>query len=336
MKASALSIVIPNWNGRDLLETHIPSVWAALQGYEGQGELVVVDDGSSDDSVAFMKEHFPEVQLVVHPENRGFGPACLSGAQTARNPILILLNSDVSVEEDFIAPLVRPFQHDTVFSTSPLIFEKTGQPRDVTISIPYLKRGKIRYRKFPTELLVEKGADAPHPWYTLFPSGGAFAVRRKNFLDLGGFDPLYHPFYYEDTDLGFRAWRRGWTCQVVPESHVTHHDRGTIARSFKRARVLTARRRNRLLYLCKNLTSNSALAKLLIFHCFRVLYRTLTLDWIAPLSTLSALPRIPMALRKRRLERDSMERSEAEIFDIIASNARLNCEALDSNAQNTR
>ncbi|MFC1707717.1 glycosyltransferase family 2 protein, partial [Planctomycetota bacterium] len=228
----SVSLVIPNWNGEDLLRIYLPSVVVATEAYPGEAEIIVVDDGSTDDSVGLLRRSFPSVRLVRHKRNRGFGRACMTGARAARHPIVVLLNSDMCVEPHFLAPLMIPFDDRSTFAASPLILDESGRMSGVTLSIPYLRRGKIRYRSFPAATLVTDGAAAPGPWYTLFPSGGACALDRRRFLDLGGFDDLFHPFYYEDTDLGFRAWRRGWTCRVVPASRVTHCHTATIARYF--------------------------------------------------------------------------------------------------------
>ena len=118
----AVSIIIPNWNGADLLSVYLPSVLEAKKKYRGKVEVMVVDDASTDSSVRLLQEEFPDIKIVVHKHNRGFGKACWSGAQAARSPILILLNSDVKVAPDFIGPLVDCLQDPTVFAASPLIF----------------------------------------------------------------------------------------------------------------------------------------------------------------------------------------------------------------------
>ena len=323
-----VSIVIPNWNGRDLLETHLPSVEAARKVYPGESELIVVDDGSRDGSAAFLRAHYPGIRVVAHEENRGFAPACGSGAQAARAPLLVFLNTDVSVDEYFLAPLLEPFSDPAVFATSPLIFDESGRPSDATLTVPYLRRGKVRYRREPVEALALDRSARLGPWYTLFPVGCAFAVRRDRFLALGGFDDLFHPFYYEDTDLGFRAWRRGWTCQAAPASRVTHCHAGTIARSFERSQVRLTRQRNRLLFTWKNLTSTRRLSWHFAFHGPRLLHRMLRLDFDPLLATLAALPHLSRALARRREEIRARVRTEEEIFATIGRAVEANFRAL--------
>jgi GT2 family glycosyltransferase len=326
----SVSIIIPTWNGADLLDAYLPSVLEAQAAYRGKAEVIVVDDASTDGTVGLLQEAYPAVRAVVHKSNRGFGRACWSGAQAADNPVLIFLNSDVQVTRDFIGPLAVCLEDPSAFAASPLIFDDKGDLSNVTISIPYFRRGKIRYKSFPPGQLLNTDASLPSPWYTLFPIGAAFAVDRARFLKLGGFDQLFSPFYYEDTDLGFRAWRRGWKCIVVPEARVSHYHNGTIARSYKRLRVRAIRKRNRLFYLWKNLTTPRLLRQHLIFQLLRVCYRPFCLDWLVLASTALAVPKFSAAMRRRREEQKAVVNSEEQIFEIINSASQANRRAIES------
>src|SRR5215510_13406516 len=94
--AVAASVVIPNWNGRGLLEKYIPSVIEALAGNPAN-EILVVDNGSTDGSAQFLREHFPQVNVLALPENLGFGGGSNAGFRAAKNDIVVLLNSDMRV-----------------------------------------------------------------------------------------------------------------------------------------------------------------------------------------------------------------------------------------------
>src|SRR5450432_2964351 len=119
--ARAASVVIPNWNGRDLLAKYIPSVQAALADNPAS-ELIVVDNGSTDGSAAFLREHFPRVKVVALETNLGFGGGSNAGFRAAQNDIVVLLNSDMRVERDFLAPLLAGFRDERVFAVSCQIF----------------------------------------------------------------------------------------------------------------------------------------------------------------------------------------------------------------------
>src|SRR5579872_3309978 len=118
---SAASVVIPNWNGRDLMEKYLPSVVKALRA-NPSNEIIVVDNGSSDGSADFIQRSFPAVKLVALDRNLGFGGGSNAGVHAAKNDIVVLLNSDMRVEREFLAPLLEAFSDDNVFSVSCQIF----------------------------------------------------------------------------------------------------------------------------------------------------------------------------------------------------------------------
>src|ERR1035438_2249767 len=118
---TAATVVIPNWNGRDLLAKYIPSVRAALAGNPAN-EILVVDNGSSDGSADFLRESFPDVTVLALPENLGFGGGSNAGFSAAKNEIVVLLNSDMRVAADFLAPLLEGFSDSEVFAVACQIF----------------------------------------------------------------------------------------------------------------------------------------------------------------------------------------------------------------------
>ena len=326
--ARSVSVVVPNWNGADLLAKNLPVVFEALRCHPASAELIVVDDGSHDDSRAVVSA-LGGIRLVTHERNRGFGTACMTGVLAARHDLVLLLNSDARIEPGTLAHLCRAFDADDTFAASPLVVDEQGGITDVTINVPFLRRGRIRYRSDAARSLGSAAAGSL-PWYTSFPSGGAMLVHRERFLALGGFDPLFHPFYYEDVDLGMCAWRRGWTCVVVPEGRVTHGGSGTINRSFNHFRIAVIRKRNRVLFHCKNLTETRDLAAHIGQQVRRALARLVWLDVLELLGLLSALPHLPAALARRRAQRASACRSEREIFELIEARWRAKQESREA------
>jgi GT2 family glycosyltransferase len=315
-----VSLVVPNWNGRDLLRANVPSLLAAATAYPGPSEVLVVDDGSSDDSCAVLERELPGARLVRHEKNQGFGPACLTGARAALHPIVVLLNSDVVVEPDFVAALVRPFERDpSVFAVSPLIVDKEGAVAKVSVNRPYLRRGELRWEGVdPAAILALSRTPATTLLEipSLFPLGGAVALDRARFLELGGFDPLYHPFYYEDVDLGLAAWRRGWRCLVEPRSRVRHDEGGTIGKHFKRFKVKVAKRRHRLLMTWKH-ADPAWLRGHLFWLTLKLFTKALRFDVRFYVALFQALGRIPEARRARRRETLATRVPLRDAFAII-------------------
>ena len=106
-----VSIIIPNYNGEQILPRALTSVTEAVRAYAGQSEIIIVDDASQDNSVDLISQNYPDIKLVRHEVNKGFSEAIHSGVQAAVYPIVILLNSDVYPDRHFIRALdtmVRP------------------------------------------------------------------------------------------------------------------------------------------------------------------------------------------------------------------------------------
>ncbi len=119
--ATAATVVIPNWNGRDLLEKYLPSVIEALAA-NPRNELLIVDNGSTDGSAEFVRSRFPQVNVLALKNNLGFGGGSNAGFRAAKNDIVVLLNSDMRVDVGFLAPLLAGFSDEKVFAVSCQIF----------------------------------------------------------------------------------------------------------------------------------------------------------------------------------------------------------------------
>ena len=243
----AASIVIPNWNGKDLLEKYLPSVVAAAEAAPGS-EVIVVDNGSTDGSAGFLRERFPGVRLVALEKNLGFGAGSNAGVRAARNDIVVLLNNDMRVEPGFLAPLLETFTDEKVFAVScQIFFSDPAKRREETgLTQGWWEQGMLRVRH-----RIDNKVDRPFPCF--YGGGGSCAFDRRKFLELGGFDELLAPFYLEDTDLGYRAWKRGWKVLYQPASKVWHEHRGTIGKRFSEAEIQAILHKNFLLFAWKNI-----------------------------------------------------------------------------------
>ncbi len=287
-----VSLIIPNFNGAKLLKENLPTVCAALLAYPGGGEVIVVDDGSSDASLDVLKKEFPEVQCVVHPENRGFSEAIHSGVQAATEEFLVLLNSDVQPEPHFIAPLVARLQDPNVFAVQSAIRVDQPEPHPYCLSRYAFRFGALK--RLPTPDLGLEG------WKCLYASGGSMAVSRSKFQALGGFLPLLKPFYWEDFDLGLRAWRRGWETWLEPRSLVLHQEKGSIRDHVKKRKIRWALQRNKLLAEWIHYPALSLLLTAPPRILIRLVLRMISgdLGYVSALG--SALSKLPEVLRIRR------------------------------------
>lgn len=247
-----ISIVIPNFNGKLLLQTYLPSVNDAISRYDGKSEILVVDDGSSDGSVECLKDKYPSIRVLRLVENVGFGKAVNAGMKQSNSDIVILLNNDVEVDKEFISPLLTHFDNPDVFAVTACgrIPERNYQIESIS---------KLIFQDGLLKLLLPGLMDPASKWDDSCTSahacGGYSAFDRLKFLELGGFDDLFFPFYWEDVDICYRAWKKGWWVIYEPKSIVTHHVHSTINKVTRdQAYIDMLLLRNQLLFTWKNIT----------------------------------------------------------------------------------
>jgi O-antigen biosynthesis protein len=238
----SVSVVIPNFNGRKLLERHLPAVIKAVLG----AEIIVVDDASTDDSVAFLRQEYPNVRVLALPKNVRFARACNAGVEAAMGDVVILLNTDVVPEATFLSPLLTVFEDDRVFAA--------GCKEVQTINHRRKESGRSGGR-FTRGLVEHWRTESQEGSDTFWAAGGSAAFRRSIWEELHGFDPLFTPAYEEDRDLCYRALKRGYTVAFVPESVVWHNHETTNMEALGRARITASSLKNHLLFVWKNITS---------------------------------------------------------------------------------
>jgi GT2 family glycosyltransferase/glycosyltransferase involved in cell wall biosynthesis len=229
-----VSIVIPTWNGRALLEMSLPPLRAALAAYAPGGEIIVVDNGSEDDTRAWCAAEFPEVRVIALPTNEGFAGATNRGARDALHPTVIMLNNDMVVEPDFILPLMEAMDEE------PTAFGVSCQIDFIDKNKPRWETGKVHARwKWGSITLFHLDRWRDDNLYPVFfAGGGASAYDRAKFLALEGFDEaVFSPVYIEDVELGYRAWKRGWPSLFAPKSRVHHKHRGTTRRIWSEDKI---------------------------------------------------------------------------------------------------
>jgi GT2 family glycosyltransferase/glycosyltransferase involved in cell wall biosynthesis len=311
------SIIILNWNGKNLLAEYLPSVIEAVKYEGGDHEIIVVDNGSTDGSVEFLQEHFPQVRIVALEKNYYFTGGNNAGALAAKNDILVFLNNDMYVEKDFLRPLLEGFFDESVFAVSAQIFfhdpnkrrEETGKTR------AEWRWGFIDFRHdLPTDGDL-RNRYVPAFWL----GGGSAAVDRRKFLEICGFDTLMNPFYVEDTDLSYQAWKRGWKVLFCPESKGIHKHRASTGR-YNRVYVERTIRRNQLLFIWKNITdfrmllSHLALLPLTLWRMRRQIGAMETAK-----AFLEAVTKLPEVLYKRNKCRLYYCRSDRDVFKLANS-----------------
>jgi len=287
----AISAILPNYNGVDLLKANLPSVLVALERWGGGFEVIVVDDGSNDGSLELLRRDFPEVRVLVNDQNLGFSRTCNRGFAEAQHSILLAINTDVWMEPDSVASLLPHFDDPQVFAVTPnVLVEREGTNQGVTSGI--YRKGFLKGRAWPCGQPVGVRE-------IFFAVGACVAYRAEMVRALGGYAEIYSPYLFEDVDLSYRAWRRGWASLHEPGATVHHLSNGTLCKVKKRFhRVIYFR--NRFIFHWSNLTDPRWLAANLLHTAFRLLGSWMWLDTSYYLSFWGALCqwRRILALRK--------------------------------------
>lgn len=308
----SLSVVIPNYNGSELLRQNIPPLKKALAKIEAPYEIIVVDDASRDDSITYLKEHHPDVILVCNPVNLGFAETMNAGIARAQYEILFSLNSDVKVEEDIFPVLLSRFDDPELFSVTPNIID----PRDGRNQASYrLIPGYCWYTDRCPQTFTEDELATDYPLF--FASGGASCYDREKLLELGGFATIYKPFYVEDVDLSYQAWKRGWKCLLEPRVKVWHYSSSTIKKYTKHRKIKFLTARNKNIFLWINITDNWLIYRYFICLIPSLLWDIINFRKYKFVGTFMALTKISEISRERKLRKSKLMVSDGKIIDIV-------------------
>ena len=266
-----LAVIILNWNGRKLLEQFLPV--ASRYSITEDADLIVADNGSTDDSVEWVKAHHPEVKVLSFSENYGFAEGYNKAIKQAQYKYTILLNSDVEVTEDWTRPLLDFMRRNSdVGALQPKIrswkertkFEYAGAAGGYLdkLGYPYC-RGRL-FDSIEEDRGQYDGKVVDICW----ASGAALMVRTDIYLKVGGLDARFFA-HMEEIDLCCRIHGAGYRVVAVPDAMVFHVGGASLAQGNPKKTYLNFR--NNLLLLHKNMPIKEGRKKLFI----RRLYDTL-------------------------------------------------------------
>ncbi len=250
-------LLVLNYNGDALLRECLPSVLRAAERSRRDCPVMVIDNGSTDDSLTTLAREFPQVQVRCE-EN--FGLCSYNRALAELDcRVAILLNNDIKLHEDCIDPLVAPLLEKPpagerpCFMTAPLCWLFDGKTYEgLKTSIRW------RWGLVQATALFDGYQQAVYAAGETASAGAVMAVDRQRFLALGGFDPLYLPGRIEDLDFSFRGYQAGFRACYVPAAVAYHRGLGTFGAVYSKAGCDHLAMRNTLLFQWKNLRGPAA------------------------------------------------------------------------------
>ncbi|WP_323757054.1 glycosyltransferase family 2 protein [Roseivirga sp.] len=301
---SKISVALLNYNGKTHLENFLPSVVQFSNGYD----IVVIDNGSTDDTLEFLKSNYPTVRVISYAENSGFCGGYNKALKELEHEFVVLLNTDVQVTEGWIDPILKLMESDSnLAAVQPKIldlkkkthFEYAGASGGYLDILGYpFCRGRVFHTIEEDKNQYQETQDV------FWASGASLFVRRSAYFEAGGLDEDFFA-HMEEIDLCWRFWNLGYKVKVCPESVVYHLGGGTLDKSSPKKTYLNFR--NGLSILLKNENTSDLSWKFPI---------RLFLDWLAIIqfSILSGLPHgvaiirahfdfmrsIPCQIRKRK------------------------------------
>lgn len=252
-----ITIVIPSRDGKPLLEKLLPALERELAG--GPGEIVVVDNGSGDNTLQWLAAAHPQavVEHSAHPLS--FAAAVNRGIARARFRHVLLLNNDMEPEPGFLAPLRAAFDEvpDLFCATAQIFFPPDRRREETGKAVWRVRRARP---DFPIHCIEPVEGENLSP--VLYGSGGCSLFDTLKLRALGGLDEALQPAYAEDLDLGFRAWRMGWPTVFVSGARVVHHHRATTSRFYRPEELQTYVEINFLRFLLRGIGDAGLFGKL--------------------------------------------------------------------------
>lgn len=269
------AVVILNWNGVRFLERFLPTL---LRYSAEEADIVVADNASTDNSVTFLQTNYPQIKIILNPDNGGFAKGYNLALKQVEAEYYILLNSDIEVTPNWISPVIRMMEEDpSIGACQPKIrsyddpkrFEYAGAAGGFIDAFGYpFCRGRI------LNTIEEDHGQYDDPLEIFWATGACMFVRSKLFHQLGGFDDDFFA-HMEEIDICWRMNSHGYRVMYCPESTVFHIGGGTLPKMSWRKTYLNFRNNFFLLY--KNLPAHLL---------FRVFASRLILDGIAAMKFL--------------------------------------------------
>lgn len=278
-----LSVIIPTYKNSDSLKKNLQHNLQFLTNCE----VIVVNDYPSD-SIKEILSDIPNIKVIENEKNLGFGPTVNTGVTAATGDYILLLNSDVLLYDDSYKKAIRYFTDNLVFAVS--FAQKEATDEIVGKNKLFWLNGFLQHSK------VEDLTFGVNGW----AEGGSCIIHKKKFDELKGFDPIYSPFYWEDIDLSYRAWKKGYKIFFDPQVVVEHHHETTIKAFFNKKIIKTIAYRNQILCIWKNIHDTNLMVSHIMNLSIHVVRAAISGDTVFLRGFAQALKRLQTVLKSRK------------------------------------
>lgn len=239
-----ISVVIPNYNGVNLLSQTIVATKNALQNTGLPSEIIVSDDSSTDNSVSWLKTNHPDIKILESQKNSGFAIAANKGVAASDFSKILLLNSDIKLTPQYFRHQLKYFDKPDTFGVMGRIVGWDDDIIQEGAKYPSFHGLKI---KTSGNYILDDEDQMKNGLYTMYLCGANAFIDKKKFLLLGGFNEFFTPFYIEDYDLSLRAWRVGFKCYFDYNSICGHKGSATIKSKNSKHFISTIYNRNKFI-----------------------------------------------------------------------------------------
>lgn len=317
-----ISIIIPNWNGEKQLRNNLPHLIRNLKNTKSKGEIIIIDDASTDQSVATINsiiknssgikisKNDPNIffRLLRNKVNLGFAETVNIGVKAAKYQIVFLLNTDVRLKNKCLNHIVANFKDKDVFAVGANHDDKLGIGNFID------HPGDLSGLSRPLKNNIKK------PCLALWVCGGNSAFDRNKWLRLGGLDSfLYKPFYLEEIDLCYRAWKRGYITIFDPKAKAKHnHNEGVISQNFSKNYIDFVYKRNQLVFIWKNIADKDLLIRSMIKIIKKLINNPKYIKVV-----LAAIYKLPNIIKFRKMEAKKAKIKDYEILKLFSQTSIL-------------
>lgn len=271
-----LAVVILNWNGKQLLEQFLPSVVK----YSQEADIYVADNASTDDSVGYLKQHFPKVQRIQNKINGGFAKGYNDALKHIEADVFCLLNSDIEVTQHWLTPIIQEFESNAstaIIQPKILDYKKKSHFEYAGAAGGFIDKYCYPFCRGRIFNTIEEDQGQYNDRTSIFwASGACFFIRKSTFEALNGFDESFFA-HFEEIDLCWRAFNANYNTVYIGNSTVYHVGGATLNAVHPKKTYLNFR--NSLFTITKN--ANGFL--------FGIVFTRLVLDGIAGLKYLFGL-----------------------------------------------